>query len=125
MKLNRKTKNILIVIALIFMIIYAIDVFISTNYINKLIINDQEAPVINISELPKKHLINRDFDYEQIKCTDNHDEICNVIVNGTFDTSVSGQQTIILEANNSSSNKKTKNYTFTIVENVDGSMYIP
>lgn len=107
------------------MIIYAIDVFIGTNYINKLLINDQEAPVINISELPKKHLINRDFDYEQIKCTDNHDEICNVALNGTFDTSVSGQQTIILEATDSSGNKKTENYTITIVENVDGSMYIP
>jgi endonuclease I len=124
-KMNKTMRNIIIIIAVIFMLIYAVDNLLGTNYINRLLINDQEAPTINMNELPTKHLVDRDFNYELITCTDNHDEICEVVVEGTFDTSVLGEQTIILNATDQAGNIATENYTITIVGNMDGSMYIP
>jgi len=109
-KLNKTIRTVVIIISVIFMTIYAVDSFLGTNYINRLLINDQEAPIININELPIKHLINRDFNYELISCTDNHDDICENVIERAFDTSILGNQTIIIHTTDQAGNKTTENY---------------
>jgi len=123
--MKKTLRKISMIIFVILVILFAVDYFAGTNIVNRLLNNDSVGPVINIDDLPKQQLLNRDFNYDLIDCTDNVDEICDVEINGEFNTSVLGSQSIELIAIDSSGNETRETYTIIIVENVDGSMYIP
>ena len=80
-------------------------------------LGDNEAPVINTSELPSQYLLNSDSTIDAT-CTDNMDETCSVGIIGTFDTSVLGEQTVTLVAADIAGNVTTYEYTFEIVEDL-------
>lgn len=86
---------------------------------------DREAPIINVNQLPNQHLLGRDFDYSIVTCEDNYDKLCKVEISNEFDTSTVGSQTITLTADDGAGNESVYEYSITIVENVDGLMYIP
>ncbi|MFA6647779.1 MAG: hypothetical protein WCS32_03990, partial [Candidatus Izemoplasmatales bacterium] len=49
---------------------------------------DQQAPVINIDELPSFYRLGTDFDYSIIKCEDNIDKTCTVERSSDFNINV-------------------------------------
>ncbi|MDY0139774.1 MAG: endonuclease [Candidatus Izemoplasmatales bacterium] len=86
---------------------------------------DQQAPVINIDELPSFYRLGTDFDYSIIKCEDNIDKTCTVERSSDFNINLEGLQTITLTAIDNAGNKAVYSYTIEIVESFDGSMFIP
>lgn len=80
-------------------------------------LGDDEAPVINVSELPSQYLLDSDAEIEAT-CQDNMDETCSVGVVGTFDTSVLGEQTVTLVAVDTAGNVATYEYTYEIVDDL-------
>jgi endonuclease I len=119
-------KNIRVVFIVLFVIVaglYVADYLLGTNYFNKLV--DNQAPTINVEELPNQYLLGREFNYDIIKCEDNFDDSCAVVITGEFDIDSLGSQTIVVQATDNAGNETIYNYTIVIVENVDGSLYIP
>jgi len=124
----KKTKN---TIGLIFLVIagmivgseYLFDVNLMTTFF----IKDTTAPEINIGNLPSKVVINTPFvlNEDDITCEDDQDRFCEVVVDGSVDTSVVGEYLIIISATDKSGNNETINFIVEVVEGVDGSFYIP
>ena len=123
--MKKSMRKISMIIGVILIGLFVIDYVFETNIVNRILINDKEAPTINVDQLPRQYLLNREFNYSIIVCEDNHDESCDVEIIDSFDTSVLGVQSITLKAIDSSGNSVEKVYQIEIVENADSSMYIP
>lgn len=123
--MKKSIRKISIVIGFMLVGLFLIDYFFETNILNQLLANDKEAPVINVEQLPRQYLLNREFDYSLIDCEDNYDDSCEVEIIGNFDTEILGVQSITLTATDNSGNHVEIVYQIEIVENVDGSMFIP
>ena len=123
--MKKNTRTLAVLIFLIVALVLAMDSYLELGIMD--MINgsqDSQAPVINTFGLPSKYLLNSDTEI-QVTCEDDVDETCTVIIIGTFDTSIVGEQSVTLKATDSAGNETTYLYNYEIVENVDGSMYIP
>ncbi len=120
-----KNKRVLtIIIFVIAALVMGADYYLDLGILSGIIGEDDTAPTINTDSLPSAYLLNSDSEIEAT-CEDNIDDTCIVEIIGDFDTSVLGENTVTLKAEDSSGNIFTYDYTYEIVENVDGSMYIP
>ena len=123
--MQKKLRPIIVIIVAIIGIFYFVDTYFELGIVNSVMqATDTEAPVINTEGLQIQILLDSEYELA-VTCTDNLDETCTVAVIGTFDTSVLGENTVQLEAEDSAGNITVYPYTYTIVENFDGSMYIP
>ncbi len=123
--MQKKIKLIIIIIGIVIGGFIAIDSYFELGIMAAITkVDDQEGPVIDTEGLQNKYLIDSEYVLE-VTCNDNVDDVCIVETIGTFDTSILGLQTITLKAVDNAGNKSTYLYTYEIVENVDGSMYIP
>jgi endonuclease I len=85
---------------------------------------DNEAPQINTNNLQPQILLDSDYTIDAT-CEDNFDEVCVVTIIGTLDTSVLGTGQITLKAEDAAGNITNYPYNYEIVENFDGSIFIP
>lgn len=123
--MKKKIRNLVAIIALILAgVIYADNEFELGIVDTFMQATDREAPTIQSDALRGRYLLNEDVSLEP-ECEDNVDETCEVEVVGDFDTSVLGEHTVTLEAVDSAGNVTTYDYTYEVLENVDGSIYIP
>ncbi len=120
---NKRTLTLVMVIlvALVLALDYTLNLGILSNILSS---TDNEAPVIHVEQLPSSYLLNSEATLD-VSCTDNLDEQCTVDIIGTFDTSSLGQKTVTLKATDDAGNEATYDYTYNVVEEADGSMFIP
>ncbi len=121
-----KKKSLLTIILFILVaLVVTLDSYLDLGIISGIMsFSDQDAPTINVDNLPSKYLLDSATEID-VTCSDDVDEACSVEVVGTFDTSVLGEFTVTLRAEDAAGNVSTFDYTYEVVENVDGSMYIP
>ena len=121
--MNKKLKNILMIFAIVLGLFIAIDSYLGTKVVIRLI--DHQGPTIITDQLKNYHLIDRDYDYSSIYCEDNFDETCNITIINEMDTSILGNQTFKIQATDEAGNITVILYTVEIIDNIDGSIYIP
>lgn len=123
--MKKKIRSLVLVLTIIIALGIAIDSFFELGIMDSISQSlDQEAPVIDTNNLSKKLLLDSDNELI-VTCQDNTDDTCVVEIIGTFDTSVLGEHTVTLKAVDRAGNETTYLYTYEIIENIDGSMYIP
>lgn len=123
--MNKKIRKIIIIISIIFGLMYVIDTTLNLGIISSIERTlDNEAPIISTEELRSKYLLDEDYTLD-ITCEDNYDDQCSVKIIGIFDTSILGDQSIKLRPVDTAGNETTFIYNYEIVQNADGSMYIP
>ncbi len=122
--MKKNIKVLSAVVVLLFTLVYVVDSYMDLGLLDMFLSSDTEAPVINTAALPSKFLLDSNNDI-LATCQDNVDETCTVVIEGSFDTSILGEQSVTLKATDAAGNETTFVYTYEIVENVDGSMYIP
>ena len=121
--MNKKLRTVLVAIIVIIGVFIAIDNYLGTKIVIRLI--DHEGPTIITDQLKDKHLIDRDYDYSGIYCEDNYAETCEITIVNEIDISITGSQTFKIQATDEAGNLTEILYTVLIIENIDGSMYIP
>jgi len=121
--MNKKLRTVVVIVVVLVAIFVAVDNYLGTRIVARLI--DHQAPIINTDQLRDKHLIDREYDYSVISCTDNYDDLCEVVISNEIDVTVLGEQTFKIKATDEAGNVSEINYTVEIIENIDGSMYIP
>lgn len=89
------------------------------------IITDTEAPIVDTSNLVSKVVVDQEYVVGEVTCTDNLDQICEVSVFGTIDTSRVGTQSLQLYSKDKSGNETSITFEVTILEGIDSSIYIP
>jgi endonuclease I len=121
----KNKSKITIFLGLIIAIIMSLDSTFDLGILDNLLsANDTTAPTIHIEDLPTTYLINSDA-LLNVTCQDDVDDTCTVEMNGTFDTSQLGEYTLTLMATDNSGNTTSIEYVYNVVDNVDGSLYIP
>ncbi len=88
-------------------------------------ISDSIAPIIDLSNIPSKVLVDSDFNLGDVACTDNIDDTCTVNIYGDIDTSTIGIYEITLEAVDNAGNKSIENITIEVIDQIDTTMYVP
>lgn len=121
--MNKKLRTVLVAIIVIIGVLIAIDNYLGTKIVIRLI--DHEGPTIITEQLKDTHLIDRDYDYSGIYCEDNYAETCEITIVNEIDISITGSQTFKIQATDEAGNLTEILYTVLIIENIDGSMYIP
>ncbi len=123
--MQKRIKTIAIILTMIIAIVIATDNFFDLGIMRAITsYTDQEAPVINTDELLSSYLLNEDVELV-VTCEDNIDDVCTVVIVGSFDTTTLGEHTVSLEATDKANNKSIFSYTYQVLEEFDGSMYIP
>ncbi|MFW6319436.1 MAG: hypothetical protein ACOC1L_04560, partial [Bacillota bacterium] len=97
------------------------------NLLTMFVIDDTEAPVIDVSGLPSKALLNGDYAYDisDVTCNDDYDLFCEVEISGDIDTSNQSIQQLIIKAVDFSGNERVIEFSVEVVTDADGSFYIP
>ncbi len=123
--MNKKLRLVVFIISIIITGVFLIDTSLNLGIVSRFeSFFDQEAPVIDTENLRSRYLLNEDVTLD-INCQDNIDDLCSVEIVGSIDTTLLGAQSITLIATDKAGNVTTFIYNFEIVDNVDGSMYIP
>jgi endonuclease I len=86
---------------------------------------DEEAPLIDITGIRTTLSQNESYVLDDIPCTDNIDTECTVIVVGVLDTSVLGEQSVILRATDEAGNVAEETVVFEVIAGIDTTMYVP
>ena len=94
--MNKKLRTVVVIVVVLVAIFVAVDNYLGTRIVARLI--DHQAPIINTDQLRDKHLIDREYDYSVISCTDNYDDLCEVVISNEIDVTVLGEQTFKIKA---------------------------
>lgn len=90
-----------------------------------LVIPDKEKPTIDVSSVRTSVSLNTEFDISGVTCEDNYDDVCEVVVSGSIDTSSLGTQSITFRATDKAGNTAVESITVNIIEGIDTTMYVP
>ena len=121
--MNKKT--LILILTIVVALFFAMDNYFELGILSSLTQqSDTEAPIIHTDNLRTKYLLNENYEL-QVTCEDNIDATCIVIIEGTFNTSVLGEFILTLIAEDSAGNETRYEYSYEILANADGSMYIP
>lgn len=121
---KKLTAIITVVVLLVAGFIY-IDNTLELGLVHKIeLMFDSEGPTIDTSQLRQRYLLDDDSPLD-VTCTDNLDDTCEVNIIGDFVRDTLGTFTISLQASDASGNISEFEYTYQVVTNADGSMYIP
>lgn len=120
-----KKKTLIVLLTILVALFFTIDNYFNLGIWKSLTqTNDTEAPVIQTDGLRSAYLLNEEYDLHVV-CEDNLDETCFVSITGTFDTSILGEHVLVLVATDKAGNESTIFYTYDVVANANGDMYIP
>ncbi len=90
-----------------------------------MVVPDNVAPEIDTSNLLPSAQLDGTYTVGEVTCTDNYDDECSATITGTIDTSIRGEQILVVTATDESGNTETVNFIVNIIEGVDPSLYIP
>ena len=124
----KKTRNLIgLIVLLVVGLVIGAEYLFGINLLTEFFIDDTNPPEIHIGNLPSKVVVDTPFtlNEEEISCEDDYDRFCRVDIQGSVDTSVVGEYTILVSATDSAGNTETINFIVEVVEGVDGSFYIP
>lgn len=85
---------------------------------------DKEGPIIQTEHLFNQYLINQDYELS-FECRDNLDDTCLVFFQDDFKTNKLGKHSIALYTIDRAGNRTEYTYIYIVVDEVDGSIYIP
>lgn len=90
-----------------------------------LVYPDTVSPVIDISSI--RTIVPQDSVYrlDDVSCEDNRDLTCEVVIVGSIDTSVLGEQSITVRATDLAGNVASAIITVEVIEGIDTTMYVP
>lgn len=123
--MKKTVRKLLVFIALLTAGAYFADDYLDLGIMDQVLrMSDQEAPTIETETLRARYRLDEDVTLDT-ECEDNVDASCEVLIEGTFDTSEVGEHTVVLVAEDRAGNRTTYDYTYEVVEEADGSLYIP
>ncbi|QWC00333.1 endonuclease [Mycoplasmatota bacterium] len=123
--MKKKLTALISIIVMIVAAIYFIDDYLELGVVEQIERQfDSEEPTINTSNLRDRYLLNEDYELT-VECEDNVDSTCKVEILDIFKTDVLGEHTIEIKAVDKAGNVSSYHYTYNVIENADGSMYIP
>ena len=103
--------------------------YISENYLGLdfvgMVFPDDENPIIDVSMINSKATLNQVIDLDSITCDDNKDDDCDVIIEGTLDTSTIGVKSVTLKATDDAGNTATLVLSIEVIAGLDTTMYVP
>jgi len=121
----KKLKPIIVFVVAIIGIFLFVDSYFELGVLNSIMqVSDTEAPQINTDNLQTQILLDSDYVID-VTCEDNIDDVCTVEIIGTLDTSTLGENSVTLKATDAAGNVTSYTYNYEIVENYDGSLFIP
>lgn len=123
--MKKKITTIITIIVLVIAGFIYVDDLLELGVVHKIeIVFDSTPPTIETTNLRQRYLLEEAYTLD-VPCSDNLDETCTVDIIGNFTTATLGTYTITLEATDESGNTSKFEYTYQVITNADGSMYIP
>ncbi len=104
--------------------IYVADTYLGIDLVGMFVV-DSTVPTINVDEIKTQVQINSEIDLTLATCTDNRDDECTVLVEGTVDTSVVGDYDVTFKATDTAGNFSVELVTITVFEGLNTAMYVP
>lgn len=121
----KKIRNMIAIIVLVLGgLVYVTQTYLDIDlleYVNP----DKEAPTIDISSVRTTITLDGIFDTSGVECKDNKDDACVVVIVGSINTGILGEQSITFKATDENGNTAQEVVSVEIIEGIDTTMYVP